>query len=96
MYRNEGCIGDKIAIRSEKRTGEVEAFFDVGADAGLLQRPPHCLCNAHEAVLKQTERDWIDFFVVRPHCIQNASVQRRSEGLRMAADGLFKLVCRKS
>jgi hypothetical protein len=52
-------IRNQIAIWGEQGTREVEAFFDVCTDRGLLQRSTHCLGNAHETIGKKSEQDGI-------------------------------------
>ena len=53
-------VGDEAAVGVEDGAGEVEALFDVGRDAGLLQGTAHLLGDGHEAMAKNGEHDGVD------------------------------------
>lgn len=57
MDGNERRIRYEVAVRRKECTAEIEAFLYVGADCRLLQRAPHGLCDAHEAVREQREQN---------------------------------------
>jgi hypothetical protein len=59
MDWNKWCICYQISIWCKESTREIEAFFDVGADRGLLQRSTHCFSYAHEPVGKQGQQNWV-------------------------------------
>jgi hypothetical protein len=62
MNGDEGGVGYEVAIWGKKGTRKVEAFLDVGADGGLLERAAHGLCHAHEAVGEEGEENGVGAF----------------------------------
>lgn len=59
VNRDEGRICNQIAVRSEERTGEVQAFLYVSTDRSLLQRPAHCFCDAHKTIREEREQNGV-------------------------------------
>ena len=59
MDGDEWGIRDEVSIGREECTGEIEPLLDVGAYSGLLKGAAHRLCDAHEAIRKQRQEDWI-------------------------------------
>ena len=62
MNRDEGCIGNKIAIWCKKSTGIVQAFFDIRGNGCLLERLAHRLRDAHKPIGKESQKDGVGFF----------------------------------
>lgn len=56
-----GRVGYETACGIENGAGEVEAFFDVSADTGLLKSAAHLFGDGHESMAKDAEYNGIDF-----------------------------------
>mmetsp|Transcript_19855 Transcript_19855/g.51807 ORF Transcript_19855/g.51807 Transcript_19855/m.51807 type:complete len:618 (-) Transcript_19855:431-2284(-) len=57
--RHVGRVRHQAAIRTKKRARKVEPLLDVDGDGGALQRAPHLLRDAHEAMRKDGELDGV-------------------------------------